>query len=218
MVPSTIPTLPGVTAYFWVTARATQVIPQLFSAVLGNPMGISSARASAAIVPMPINGALHTLNRQFDSIASSGLGEGVDIGGSGQITVTSGVVMSSQAANAGSGVTVTAPVTIVSPGNASGLGASPITQVGDSGQFLDPYRDVPPPRHSEQCRFSGRSANLWRSWRKSNEWRIPCQFDTYDRASGPSALSVQELCGHKLRGLYHRFFCDSSGDSDHTAR
>ena len=145
VVPSTIQTLPGVTAYFWVTARATQIIPQLFSAVLGNPTGISSARSTAAIVPMPTNGALHTLNRQNDTIASSGLSQGVDIGGTGQITVASGVVISSQAANAGSGVTVNGPVTIVSPGNASGLGASPITQVGDSGQFLDPYRDVPPP-------------------------------------------------------------------------
>jgi uncharacterized membrane protein len=81
--PSSIPSLPGVNAYYWATARAVQVIPQLFSAVLGNPTGISSARATAAVVRVSINGALHTLNRQNDLIAASGLPQGADIGGSG---------------------------------------------------------------------------------------------------------------------------------------
>jgi hypothetical protein len=138
--PPTVSNLP--TAYYWATARAVQVIPQLFSAVLGNPAGISSARASAAIVTEYANGAVHTLNRQYDNITASGLAQGVDIGGSGQIVVPSGLVMSSQSASAGSGVLVTGPITIVSPGNASGLGAVPITDIGDSGEFLDPYRGV----------------------------------------------------------------------------
>ncbi len=133
------------TGLYWVTARAVQVIPQLFSAVLGNPTGISSARASAAIVTEYINGALHTLNRQNDLIAASGLPQGADVGGSGQIIVPSGLVMSSQSASAGSGPSVTGSVTIVSPGNASGLGASPITNIGHSGVFLDPFRDIPSP-------------------------------------------------------------------------
>jgi Putative Flp pilus-assembly TadE/G-like len=139
------PTVLNLVSSYWVTARAVQIIPQLFSAVLGNPTGVSSARASAAIVTENINGALHTLNRQYDLIAASGLPQGADIGGSGQITVPSGVVMSSQSASAGSGSSVTGPITIVSPGNASGLGASPITEIGDSGTFLDPYRDIPSP-------------------------------------------------------------------------
>ena len=141
--PPTVPNL--ATGSFWVTARAVQVIPQLFSAVLGNPTGISSARATAAVVTEYINGALHTLNRRNDLIAASGLPQGADIGGSGQIVVPSGIVMSSQSTSAGSNVAVTGPITIVSPGNASGLGASPITDIGDSGTFLDPYRDLPQP-------------------------------------------------------------------------
>jgi hypothetical protein len=138
--PPTIPNL--ATPYYWVTARAVQIIPQLFSAVLGNPTGISSARATAAVVTEYMNGALHTLNRQYDLIAASGLPQGADIGGSGQIIVPSGIVMSSQSVSAGSGPSVTGPITIVSPGNASGLGAAPITDIGDSGIFQDPYRDI----------------------------------------------------------------------------
>jgi hypothetical protein len=138
--PLTVSNLP--TAYYWATARAVQVIPQLFSAVLGNPTGISSARASAAIVTESINGALHTLNRRYDLIAASGLPQGADVGGGGQIIVPSGLFMSSASANAGSGPSVTGTITIVSPGNASGFGASPITAIGDSGEFLDPYRGI----------------------------------------------------------------------------
>lgn len=134
--------LPNLVSSYWVTARAVQIIPQLFSAVLGNPAGISSARATAAIVTEYMNGALHTLNRQYDLIAASGLPQGADIGGSGQIIVPSGIVMSSQSLSAGSGPSVRGPITIVSPGNASGLGASPITDIGDSGTFQDPYRDI----------------------------------------------------------------------------
>jgi len=127
--------------WYWATARAVQTVPQLFSAVLGNPTGISSARSTAAIVTIPINGALHTLNRQYDLITASGLPAGTDVGGSGSITVPSGLFMSSQSANAGSGPGVTGPIIIVNPGKASGLGGSYITNVGDSGQFLDPFRD-----------------------------------------------------------------------------
>jgi hypothetical protein len=145
-VGSTPPTVPNMQApWYWATARAVQTIPQLFSAVLGHPAGISSARATAAIVTIPINGALHTLNRQYDLIAGSGLSQGTDVGGSGSIIVPTGLVMSSQSANAGSGPGVTGPITIVSPGKASGLGSSSITDVGDSGQFLDPFRDMGQP-------------------------------------------------------------------------
>jgi hypothetical protein len=131
------------TGFYWVTARAVEIIPQLFSAVLGNPTGISSARASAAIVTEYLNGAVHTLNRQFDNVTASGLPQGADIGGSGQIAVPSGLFMSTASANAGVGPSVTGSITIVSPGNASGLGAFPITDIGDSGVFQDPYRDIP---------------------------------------------------------------------------
>jgi hypothetical protein len=142
-VPPTVSNMSS--AFYWVTARSVQSIPQLFSAVLGNPTGISSARATAAVVTQSINGALHTLNRQYDNIAALGWQPGTDVSGGGSIIVPSGLVISSQSANAGAGPSVTGPITIVSPGNASALGGSSITDIGDSGEFLDPYRDIPQP-------------------------------------------------------------------------
>jgi hypothetical protein len=68
----------------------------------------------------------------------------VVLGGSGSITVPSGLFISSQATNVGS-ASVTGPITIASPGNATGLGSSIVTDIGDSGLFLDPYRDIPQP-------------------------------------------------------------------------
>lgn len=51
-VSSTAPTAPGTgTAVWWLTVRVTQSVPQLFSAVLGNPTGVIAARATGAITP-----------------------------------------------------------------------------------------------------------------------------------------------------------------------
>jgi Flp pilus assembly protein TadG len=47
-----IPTAPGVNnGAWWITARVTQKVPNLFSAVLGNTSGVVAARATAAIQP-----------------------------------------------------------------------------------------------------------------------------------------------------------------------
>ena len=47
-----IPTAPGINnGTWWVTARVTQQVPNLFSAVLGNSTGLVAARATAAIQP-----------------------------------------------------------------------------------------------------------------------------------------------------------------------
>src|SRR6266498_266617 len=48
-ITSPAPTAPGVTVDYWVTVRATESIPQLFSAVLGNTIGNSASRATAAV-------------------------------------------------------------------------------------------------------------------------------------------------------------------------
>lgn len=52
-VGSTVPpTAPGVnSAAFWVTARVSQTVPQLFSAVMGNTSGTVAARATAGLNP-----------------------------------------------------------------------------------------------------------------------------------------------------------------------
>jgi len=48
----TIPTAPGITGVgWWITVRVSQNVPQLFSAILGNPTGLVTARATAAVQP-----------------------------------------------------------------------------------------------------------------------------------------------------------------------
>ena len=46
-------TVSGVNSSYWVTVRATESLPQLFSAVLGNRVGMVAARATAIIAPGP---------------------------------------------------------------------------------------------------------------------------------------------------------------------
>jgi hypothetical protein len=47
-----VPTAPGLGSVgWWITVRVTQRVPQLFSAILGNPTGLIAARASAAVQP-----------------------------------------------------------------------------------------------------------------------------------------------------------------------
>lgn len=117
------PTVPEVRAYYWVTARVWEEIPQLFSAVLGNQQATVAARATAAIVDARLFGSLILLNRERDP---SPLGTGVNFSGGGNSTVYGGdgIVLSSAAAGgpyaadsqSGSGggtVTVRAPFTFV---------------------------------------------------------------------------------------------------------
>jgi hypothetical protein len=49
-VSNTAPTVPGVKVKYWVVYTVTEVVPQLFSAVLGNKMGTVSVRATSAVV------------------------------------------------------------------------------------------------------------------------------------------------------------------------
>jgi hypothetical protein len=68
-----IPTAPGVNEpQYWVTARVSETIPQLFSSISGNTAGIASARATAAIVKSDIIGSLILLNRQNDCVPMEG--------------------------------------------------------------------------------------------------------------------------------------------------
>jgi Flp pilus assembly protein TadG len=50
-VGSTPPTAPGMgTASYWVTFRVVQRVPQMFSAVIGNPSGLVAARSTSAVI------------------------------------------------------------------------------------------------------------------------------------------------------------------------
>jgi len=60
---SNVPTAPGLTAaQYWVTARVTQQIPQLFSAVLGNTMLSVAAESTAALFPVSSGGCVYVLD------------------------------------------------------------------------------------------------------------------------------------------------------------
>lgn len=104
------PTAPGVNIiYYWATARVSERIPQLFSAVLGNTVGASSARATAGVVEQVTIGSLILLNRENDPAFGQGSGfKGGNIvvtsgigGGSGTIVAPGGIQMSSNASGAG---------------------------------------------------------------------------------------------------------------------
>lgn len=93
-------TAPGIPTDYWVTTRVQENIPQLFSAIMGNPTGRSGARATAAIVEVDFPGALILLNRQRDCIAMNGpsstvCGVNLDAQGSSFIRAKSGILMAS---------------------------------------------------------------------------------------------------------------------------
>lgn len=98
------PTVGGISTIYWATARVTERTPQLFSAVLGNMWGTTSARATAAVFDSPLPGSLYLLNREND-VAPTGVGIGVgvdaELGGSSSITVPGAVIVASTAHGGG---------------------------------------------------------------------------------------------------------------------
>src|SRR5512138_1356250 len=54
--PAPAPTASGIPVHYWVTARVVERVPQLFSAILGNTNGTVAARATAALVNLPVPG------------------------------------------------------------------------------------------------------------------------------------------------------------------
>jgi hypothetical protein len=93
------PTAPNVRAYYWVTARVSQGVPQLFSSILSNTLGTSAARATAALVNMPVSGSLYALNREHDVAPFNKSGTGIDLrgGGGGFIRTAGGIFVASGA-------------------------------------------------------------------------------------------------------------------------
>lgn len=162
------PTAPGVmSAYYWVTVRVTEQVPQLFSAVLGNPMGTVSARATAAVAESIAPGSVYGLNRLNDPSPDTGVdlgsvsGQG---GGSATIIADGPVFLSStasDAANLSNNMTVRHPSTLIRGGyNNSGTWQTPDgstvnlpqTNQPDGDPFYDPLggkgQPQPPPTSS----------------------------------------------------------------------
>lgn len=163
------PTVPGVFTYYWATARVAEGIPQLFSSILGNTFGVSSARATAGIIDSSILGSLILLNREHDCVPMD-VGNkyicGVDLlvqannnSGADAVRADGGVLLSSvlnglndttgEGRHAGEnqgGGTVRAPFTFIrGAGDVSLAGSStwiqdPSNGYSDRGYFRDPMR------------------------------------------------------------------------------
>ncbi len=74
---SSLPTSPsggslGITNItYWVSVRAVQAVPQLFSAILGNRTGLVASLATAAILNNPVPGSLVLLNHATECAPDS---------------------------------------------------------------------------------------------------------------------------------------------------
>jgi hypothetical protein len=174
-VKTTPPTAPGVTTNYWVTARVTESIPQLFSSMLGNPLGISGARATAGIVDSTVPGSLILLNRENDCLPMENVNQptcGINVlvqandnQGQEALDAEGGIMMASTkhgtdvdgrfaGENTGGG-TITAPFTYIreagdySLSNGATWDATPQNHRPDRYFFKDPLRgkgQPPPPR------------------------------------------------------------------------
>ncbi len=98
------PTVPGApTAAYWLTFRAVQRVPQLFSAVLGKSSGLVAARSTAAVIGA--SDCVYALNRTNYSGA-------ISAGGTATLTSSCGIFVnstSSSALSTNGGGTISAP-------------------------------------------------------------------------------------------------------------
>jgi putative Flp pilus-assembly TadE/G-like protein len=131
------PTVPGApTAAYWLTFRAVQRVPQLFSAVLGNSSGLVAARSTAAVIGA--SDCVYALNRTNYSGA-------VSAGGSSSLTSSCGIFVnstSSDALSTNGGGTISAPQYDLVGGTQSTLTPTPNTGVSPAS---DPLSGLPVP-------------------------------------------------------------------------
>jgi hypothetical protein len=136
------PTASGVTISYWVVARVSERIPQLFSSVLGFHNTVITARATTGTRDASAGGCVITLNPTKDNslVASGGAG----------ITSGCGVFVNSNSAqavnlNGGGFITTTPPAKTQIVGNCNGCGGiTPAPQTG-VGSMTDPFADLAPP-------------------------------------------------------------------------
>ncbi|HYL97103.1 MAG TPA: pilus assembly protein TadG-related protein [Terriglobales bacterium] len=144
---SPAPTAPGVNVDYWVTTRAVQAIPQLFSSVLGNRQALVAARATAAIVHVVAAGNLYALNRENDP-GLNGTGIDIHLQGSGaglRGVNAGGVFLASDVPGTGAtqgSATVRSMYTQVRLGGTANWS---YTNGTDGAQFKDPMRDLGQP-------------------------------------------------------------------------
>jgi hypothetical protein len=127
------PTAPCVDTIYWVTVRIAQEVPQLFSAIWGNNVGIVSARATAAIAESEVIASLILINREFE--ATAGVlpqSTNMEVQGSGTVRVPGGIILASNSNTngreagrlQGSGQVITPFTYIRNPGTIGGNAAA----------------------------------------------------------------------------------------------
>jgi hypothetical protein len=134
------PTAPGMgTPAFWITFRAIQKVPQMFSAVLGNTSGLVAARSTTAVVGG--TDCIYALNRTNYPGALS-------VGGTSSLTSSCGVYVNSTNSCAistnGFGAVLTAPEYDVVGNACTQNPLSPAANTGVS-QVSDPLASLPVP-------------------------------------------------------------------------
>jgi len=150
------PTAAGVTISYWVIARVSEDIPQLFSAVLGFPKTSITARATTGTRQASSGGCVITLDPTADNSLS--------ISGTAALTSGCGVFVnssSSSAINTNGGGTITTSGTAKTQivGNCNGCGnISPAAQTGVA-HMTDPFADLTPPS-SSGCDDTANPVNL----------------------------------------------------------
>jgi Flp pilus assembly protein TadG len=160
---------------YWVTVRASQTIPQLFSSVLGNTTGTVTAIGTAAIVAISYPGSFIGLNQEGDCLANgTGLlnntgqlfdcGVDVDLAGSNgqavcpgsaqiaKLCAPDGIVLASQCN--GTALPAGSPALGCGAGNANWAGtttnnpkvwAATTIQIRGNGAVQDPANFIPTP-------------------------------------------------------------------------
>jgi hypothetical protein len=141
------PTSSGATVAYWVVVRVTEQIPQLFSAVLGFPSALVSARTTTGTREGSGGGCVITLNPTSS--------ESIRMTGTSGLTTGCGVFVNSNASPAidltGSGARITttgnAKTDIVGTCTGSCGLVSPAPREG-MPRWGDPFQDMAPPDYS----------------------------------------------------------------------
>ncbi|MFM2125347.1 MAG: hypothetical protein RL328_1798 [Acidobacteriota bacterium] len=154
------PGAPGVNdVRYWVRLSITETIPQMFSAVLGNPNGRVTARATAGAVHTVLPASFYSLNREGDCMGTGDCGVDINLGGNGSLSAPNGLVMSSRCHgkaagcdaeagihNGGGRVVNTSAIQIRLTGTADSNTAYPgWTNGADGASYVDPTAKLAQP-------------------------------------------------------------------------
>ena len=148
------PTAPNIgSAQYWVTFRAYQTVPQLFSAVLGNLSGQVVGRSTAAVVGL--TDCIYTLKPS---------NTGISVGGTANLTSACGVLSDSSdpcAISTNGGAVLSAPEYDVVGGTCTHAALTPAPNTGIS-PASDPLASLPAPATAPYtCDYVNYSAPNW---------------------------------------------------------